>query len=263
MAPPPHPARQPASGQLGRPARAPRIRHQQPDHAAPEAPAPRHLDAEALRRRCLAESERYYRGQPHDTRYAYELFRRALVERCELAWAHLYELYRPLVESWVRRSGAFAGSGESSEYFVAPAFTRFWQAVTPERFAAFATLAALLHYLQLCASCAVIDSIRAQSWAEMLPEEAIPAWHGGSQAPDEEALDRISRHEFWHLIDAQLTGAAERVVVYDSFVMGMKPSDILSRHTALFATIGDVYNVKRNVIGRLSRNDDLRRLVGM
>lgn len=259
MAPPTHPARPRTS----RTARAPRIRHDQPDHAAPDARAPQQMDTEALRCRCLAESERFYRGQPHDTRYAYELFRRALVDRCELAWTYLYELYRPLVESWVRRSGAFAGSGESSEYFVAPAFTRFWQAVTPERFASFTTLAALLHYLQLCASCAVIDSARAQSWAEMLPEEAIPAWQGGRCAPDEEALDRISRHEFWQLVDAQLTGAAERVVVYDSFVMGMKPGDILSRHAALFATISDVYNVKRNIIGRLSRNHDLRRLAGL
>jgi hypothetical protein len=256
----------PAQPSTSRPSGAPRarrLRHEPAETPVTEAQAPQHLDTESLRRRCLVESERFYRGQPHDTRYAYELFRRALAERSEVAWEHLYEIYRPLVESWVRRSGAFASSGETSEYFVAPAFTRFWQALTPERFASFPTLASLLHYLQLCSSCVVIDSVRAQSWAEMLPEEAIPYGHAGYVAPDEEALDRISRQEFWRFIDTQLSGAAERAVVYDSFVMDMKPGDILGRHHDLFASIGDVYNVKRNVLGRLSRSQDLRCLMGL
>jgi hypothetical protein len=241
----------------------PRIRHEPASQALPEGTAPQQLETEALRGRCLVESERFYRGQPHDTRYAHELFRRALVERCEQAWECLYDLYRPLVESWVRRSGAFMGSGESSEYFVGPAFTRFWQAVTPERFASFQSLAALLHYLQLCSGCAVIDSVRAQSWAEMLPEEALPSTQEGVVSPDEEALDRIGREEFWRFIDSQLTGEAERAVLYDSYVMGLKPGDILNRHRGLFASISDVYNVKRNVLGRLSRNNALRQLAGL
>lgn len=251
------------SGRPGGPPRAPRIRHEQTGGAPSDLPQPAQMDLEALRRRCVLESERFYRGQPHDTRYAYELFRRALVERNELAWEHLYNLYRPLVESWVKRSGAFASSGESSEYFVGPAFTRFWQAVTPERFASFPTLAALLHYLQLCSGCVVIDSVRAQSWAEMLPEEAIPSGHRRRTAPDEEAVDRISRQEFWRFIDSHLRGEAERVVVYDSFVMGMKPGDIFGRHHHLFSSVSDVYNIKRNVLGRLSRNRDLRRMAGL
>src|SRR5579859_6998204 len=109
------------------------------------------LPLEALARQCCTESERFYRGQPHNTRFAYELFRRALVERNEAAWEHVYAHYSPLVDSWVRRSGAFLNSGESSEFFVSLAFTRFWRAIPPRRFAAFPTLAALLQYLQRCA----------------------------------------------------------------------------------------------------------------
>jgi len=223
---------------------------------------PAQLDLETLRRRCLIEAERFYRSQPHDPRYAYELFRRALVDRCDAAWNALYTLYQPLVESWVRRSGAFVSTGESSEFFVAPAFTRFWQAITPERFADFPTLAALLHYLQLCSGCVVIDSVRAQSWAQMLPEEAIPPNRSGERTPDEEALERISRQEFWRLVDSQLNDDAERAVVYDSFVMGMKPGDIFGQRRDLFASVGDVYNVKRNVLGRLSRSPEMRQLAG-
>jgi hypothetical protein len=231
----------------------------------PPVPAPaalRAMDLSSLVRRCVAESERFYRGKPHDASFSYELFRRALVERNEQAWEHIYTHYSPLVESWVRRSGAFASSGESSEFFINSAFLRFSRAIGPERFDSFPTLASLLHYLQLCAGCVVIDSVRAQSWAEVLPEEAMAFGRTPQRSPDEEAMERVDREEFWAYINTQLNDAAERAVVFNSFVMGPKPSDIYQRHPELFSCINDVYNVKRNVLGRLSRNQELRRMMG-
>lgn len=216
------------------------------------------MSLSVLESHCATESERFYRGQPHDTRFAYELFRRALVERDDVAWEYVFNHYRGLVESWVRRSGAFTSSGETSEYFVVSAFMRFWQAVTAERFASFNSLAALLHYLQLCAGCVVIDSVRAQSWAEMMPEEALVYARSTHISPDEEAVERVNRVEFWSYINDLLNDESERVVLYNSFVLGMKPGDIYMQRSDLFGDVNDVYNVKRNVLGRLSRNQDLR-----
>lgn len=220
------------------------------------------MDTEELARRCAIESERFYRGQSHDSRYSYELFRRALVERDEIAWNYLFQHYSALVEGWIRRSGAFVSSGESSEYFVVGAFAKFWRAVTPERFAAFPNLASLLQYLQLCASSVVIDSVRAQSWAEMMPEERINEQRAPRLSPDEEAMQRVDRQEFWRFIDSQLHGESERVVVYGSFVLGLTPRAIFERYDNLFESVYDVYNVKRNVLSRLSRNSHLRALFG-
>ncbi len=215
---------------------------------------------EELVQRCAIESERFYRGQSHDSRYSYELFRRALVDRDEVAWNYLFQQYSSLVESWIRRSSAFTNSGESSEYFVVGAFTKFWRAITPERFASFPNLAALLQYLQLCASSVVIDTVRAQSWAEMMPEERIDASHAPRTSPDEEAMQRVDRQEFWRFIDSQLHSERERVVVFGSFVLGLTPRAIFERYAALFDSIHDVYNIKRNVLSRLSRNNHLRAL---
>ena len=222
---------------------------------------PTQMDLATLVRCCATESERFYKGQQHDTRYSYELFRRALVERDEAAWEQLYRHYSGLVEGWIRRSGAFVSSGESSEYFVVGAFTKFWRAITPERFASFPTLASLLQYLQLCATSVVIDSVRAQSWSEMLPEETISPSHGPQTSPDEEAVSRVDREEFWRFINEQLNGEVERVVVYYSFVLGLTPRAIFARRGDLFNSVNDVYNVKRNVLGRLSRNQQLRQMV--
>ena len=219
---------------------------------------PQQLTLDSLARRCAAENECFRHSQPSDPRYAYELFRRALVERDEIAWEHIYTHYSPLVESWVRRSGAFVGSGESSEFFVGAAFTKFWRAVSPDRFATFATLAALLSYLQLCTSSVVIDSVRAQSWAEMVADDALPADQTPRASADDQAIDRVSRAEFWRYIDTQLNCDAERAVVLGSFVLGMKPGEICEQRPDLFANVGDVYNIKRNVLSRLSRNLELR-----
>lgn len=216
------------------------------------------MDLASLVRHCATESERFYRGQQHDTGYSYELFRRALVERDEAAWEQLYQHYSGLVEGWIRRSGAFNSSGETSEYFVVGAFTKFWRAISPERFPSFPTLASLLQYLQLCSTSVVIDSVRAQSWAEMLPEETITPNHAPQYSPDEEAMSRVDRQEFWRFIDTQLHNEVERVVVYCSFVLGLTPRAIYARRSELFSSVNDVYNVKRNVLGRLSRNPQLR-----
>ena len=219
---------------------------------------PTQLSLPALVRRCAAESDNFYHSRPYDARFAHELFRRALVERDEIAWEHVYMHYSPLVESWVRRSGAIVGSGESSEFFVGAAFTKFWRAVSPERFATFATLAALLAYLQLCTSSVVIDSVRAQSWAEMVADDTLPTDQTPRASADDEAIDRVSRAEFWRYIDTQLHCEAERAVVLGSFVMGMKPGEICEQRPDLFASVADVYNIKRNVLSRLSRNPELR-----
>ncbi len=224
-------------------------------------PAPIQMDLTTLMRRCATESERFYRGQQHDTRYSYELFRRALVERSEAAWEQLFLHYSGLVEGWVRRSGAFSSSGESSEYFVVGAFVKFWRAISPERFASFPTLASLLHYLQLCATSVVIDSVRAQSWAEMVPEDNVHQSIPSQHLPDEEAVRRVHRKEFWDLIDTQLNGEVERVVVYCSFVLGLTPRAIYAKREDLFGSVNDVYNVKRNVLGRLGRNTQLRQML--
>ena len=223
--------------------------------------APIEMDLAFLVRRCATESERFYRGQQHDSRYSYELFRRALVERDELAWEQLYLHYSGLVEGWIRRSGAFTSSGESSEYFVVGAFTKFWRALSPERFAAFPNLASLLQYLQLCATSVVIDSVRAQSWSEMLPEETVTSSHAPHYAPDEEAMSRVDREEFWRFINDQLNSEIERVVVYCSFVLSLTPRTIFAKRGDLFHSVNDVYNVKRNVLGRLSRNQQLRTMM--
>ncbi len=242
------------------------VRQRHDDHlnaaADADAASPAQLDLFALVRQCAVESERFYHDQPHDTRFAYELFRRAFVDCNEMAWQYIYIHYSPLVERWVRRCGAFASTGESSDFFVVAAFTKFWRAISAERFPSFTNLASLLQYLQLCTNCAVIDTVRSQTRNGTLGEEALSAMHTTYTSPDEEAMERVTREEFWTYLNTQLHDEAERVVVFSSFIMGLKPGDICHQRPDLFPCVNDVYNTKRSVIGRLSRDQQLRRMLG-
>lgn len=216
------------------------------------------MDLGSLARRALAESRRFYRHEEYDPHFAYELFRRALVERDDVAWGYIFEQYAPLVEHWVRRTGAFTVSGESSDFFVSAAFTRFWRAIPAARFSAFPSLASLLNYLRRCATCVVIDTARSQSYADMLPEECVN-WNDQRLGhADEEATDRVSREEFWGLVDGLLTSEAERVVIRCSFLLGMKPGDIYARWGGLFSGVEEVYTLKRAILNRLRKNPELR-----
>lgn len=219
---------------------------------------PRQLDLTSLARRALAESRRFYRHEEYDPRFAYELFRRALVERDDGAWAQIFEQYTPLVEHWVRRTGAFTVSGETSDYFVGAAFTRFWRAIPAGRFASFPSLASLLNYLRRCATCVVIDAARAHSFADLLPEECINWNDQRLRHADEEATERVSRAEFWRLVDGLLASEAERVIVRCSFLLGMKPGDIYAQWGTLFSGIEEVYTTKRGLLNRLRRSPELQ-----
>lgn len=225
-------------------------------------PSPLHrMDLQTLICSCDAESEGFFQGRPTDTRFAYELFRRALVEGDERAWDYVYRHYYHLVEHWVKRNTTFSNSGESSEFLISAAFIRFWQAVTPNRFVDFPTLASLLSYLQRCANCAVIDGSRAYRLTVGLIDDVdadtAPLYH----APDEEVIERMDRAAFWHYIDAQLNDDVERIVMLCSFVMSMKPADICDYRSDLFNDVSDVYVVKRRVLVRLRRNKELHRLL--
>jgi DNA-directed RNA polymerase specialized sigma24 family protein len=222
------------------------------------ASEPRLMDLGSLARRAQAESRRFYSHEEYDSRFAYELYRRALVDGDQAAWGYIFEQYSPLVEHWVRRTGAFTVSGESSDFFVSAAFTRFWRAIPAERFAAFPSLASLLNYLRRCATCVVIDTARAQSYADILPEESIN-WNDQRLGhADEEATDRVSREEFWGLVDGLLGSEAERVIIRCSFLLGMKPGDIYARHGELFQGVEEVYTLKRAVLTRLRKSPELR-----
>ncbi len=211
--------------------------------------------------RCAREGERFYRRLANDSRYCFELFRRAIVEHSQLAWRHLYSQYSPLVSGWVRRHGAFSESKEEVAFFVNHAFERFWQAVTAEKFANYSSLKSLLAYLQLCVHSAIVDHHRRQLPPGMdISLDADDRLHGYDPAIERETLSNIRGEALWTEVQKRLKDEKERVVVECAFGMAMKAREILGKYPKYFRDAKEVYLVKQNVLARLKRDDQLKSL---
>src|SRR5262247_3994627 len=89
--------------------------------------------------------------------YGYELFRRAIVERDEDAWAEITVRYRRLLISWAGQCSAKLEIAEYGDDIADQAIARAWRALAPAQFATFPNLAALLGYLRACVAAVVID----------------------------------------------------------------------------------------------------------
>lgn len=187
----------------------------------------------------------------------YELFRRAIVGRDEEAWAEIYVRYRSLLITWSNRFLAALLVDERSDDIADQAFARAWMALSPECFVRFSNLSKLLAYLRTCVAAVAIDCSRSQSARERAMKKLESYGHA---TPEQIVLEEIERGELWRLSNRVVETRQERVILLESFALDLPPRTIMLRHRDLFADISHVYFAKRNLLARLQRNPDLRRL---
>lgn len=221
------------------------------------------LTLTGLAHRCSEETHLFFRRMEYDPRYCYELFRRAIVDADQDAHACLYDQYLPLVAGWVERHPAFRAANEEMDYFVNRAFEKLWHAITPAKFTRFGDLKSLLRYLKMCTNSAIVDFNRGRELA-VIEEGSDSEEMRVAPAPgdiEEDTIARVDRGRFWHLIEERLNGEKEWAVIYASFVLGMKPAELLDSQPRLFDDIKDVYRTKQNVLERLRRDVELASLL--
>jgi len=211
---------------------------------------------------CREETGKFLRGEPNRDAFALELLRRAVCERDSLAWDALLEQYGRLVLTYIRRHPAWSASAEDDSYWVNRTFERFWMAVGPERLHQFPCLAAVLKYLKLCAHSVLVDGVRSARAGQVVPLSQVS--HEAVHAPDLErgALGQIAAEELWQVIDRELQDEPERLVARLSFGHDLKPAELYARHPEHFASVADVYRIKRNVLDRLRRSPGVRQFLG-
>lgn len=192
-----------------------------------------------------------------DDNDAYNLFRQAIEQRDELAWAAIYARYRSLMVAWARQYGGQRSGLEHSTDIADLALARAWSALTPERFADFPTLARLMGYLRMCVMSTAIDGARMHEHVDRL----LPWSSGGlAPAPEQIVLAAQDQRDLWRLVLTQASTAAERVVLLETVLLGLPPRTIQARHLRLFPDVAAVYSTKRNLFSRLQRCPELLQL---
>jgi hypothetical protein len=221
------------------------------DDRSPTEPAPglRNVPLDAVAAACKEEMRKRRLGEPFTDAFGEELFCRAVCRRDEQAWAAIVEQYRVLLTTWVRRHPSYQPGYVDAEDVAIRALARFWMAVRPEQMPQFASLNQVMQYLKLCVHSVVVNEARAMPIPSELPEEEH----------DIEALavNQVAGKQLWSAIMRVLDDPDERLVVYLSFALGLKPGAIHDRHRDRFESTADVYRTKRNAIDRLRRSPEI------
>lgn len=213
------------------------------------------LSLAAIVRHCREESANHLLRRESDERFCRELLRRALCDRDQAAWAAVFAQYRNLVVSWLRRHPAHPYVGEDDDFWLNRTFERFWVAVSPDRFAAFPTLGALLGYLQRCADSVLEDAARRLRHRPQPATGADTTSHlSATGAGPEAVMDDVHAEALWAAICAETQDQAEATIARLSFLQDLKPREIYAWHPELFASVAEVYRIKRNLVERLRRN---------
>lgn len=222
------------------------------------------LQLDDLAAECTAQAQRFRElgADEADPRYCYELFRRAVVDRDEGAWLHVYTTYEQQVIRWVRQCGNYHATGQDAEFFVSIIYTKFWRAVRPEQFTErMPTLGAVLAYLKCCVQTTLIDYIRSRRRDTMLEDlgelERVNVHLSEVRPIENRTGGRFERKRLWEQVSALLRSDQERIVLEEAFLLNKKASHIYADHDDVFDDVNTVYRVKENLLKRLRRNSDL------
>jgi RNA polymerase sigma factor (sigma-70 family) len=213
-----------------------------------------------LAQRCAQETDLYFTHQDYDSRYCFELFRRAIRENDEHALEVVIVQYQPLVarwvDKWMDKYADLPSFHEETQDFVAQAFERFWISFTPAKFDKSQSLAAVLRYLQMCVNGAITDAWRKARRIQL--EQDSQEEEQAAPEPDPTPEDLLQNDEFWQLIKKKARDPKEYKVVYASFHLALSPREILAEYPGEFRDIKQIYQYKANFLERLERDDEIK-----
>lgn len=196
------------------------------------------------------ELRKYYCGEPSNESYSLELFRRAIVQHDQEAWAALQTLLGEHVRTYFARHpyrDIALRYEPSSQTYIDDTFRRLWQATNNHNLM-FSSLAPALRYLHLCLNAAVMDVVRASTrpCEERIPEEGSP----GEPAVE----DTYHDGELWEILNSLFPGERERRLIFLFFHCNLKPHDIMRYAPGAFRNEAEIYSLKRNILERILRN---------
>src|SRR5258706_1495241 len=221
------------------------------------------MTVDALAQRCAEETENFRMRLHDDSRYCFELFRRAICEQVQIAWDMIYKQYERDVARWVKQQVGFETNEANIGFFVNGDFAKMWHALTLDKFGRFSDLKALLYYLKMCVYSVVVDQNRlTEVPSQYLPDES-PTWgNDPALAPEETMIDLEKRHAFWVWINDRLHDDKERLVVYGSYDLDLKPKELYDRFRNMFDSVAEIYTIKQNILARLQRDPDRQTFFG-
>ena len=215
------------------------------------------LTISELVERCRTEAKRYRQTQQLDQTYGFELFRRALAEGDEAAWAAVYAQYENLVAKWVQAYLARLSLEASAEDFVNEAFARLWRYGTiPETAEQLDEIGKCLSYLKKCAWSAIEDHRRWQEKDALSRGEDLDNhWDlaGNEIVPEDQVAKDEMLAQLGRVLAKIIQTEQECLVAEESWIYDQPPRQIQARYPEHFTTVKEVHQIKHNLLKRLKR----------
>lgn len=205
---------------------------------------------------CYEQTRRFLNRLDHDTRYCFELLRRAYEERLEDALVHVYSVYVPLLSVRARRHSLFTRSSQDSDAFAHLALARFYRSNQQSRFTQkFLHLPAAVSYLYACLHSVIVEDVRDNSVAVEFLDEYVEV------AEVEERSD-LGMRELWMHISKIFDDEEDQRLAYLRFVLEMLPAEIVARYPQQWVHERAVSVALQRIRRRLRNDPVLRELAG-
>jgi DNA-directed RNA polymerase specialized sigma24 family protein len=218
---------------------------------------------EVLRAQARAQEANFVHGEASNGAAGLELFRRAIAEGDEDAWAAVMDVYRGLLLAQAQRQLLRKLVDEDDGFCVDRAFQRFWRATRAGHMAGFNDLASVLKYLKMCLGSVLLDAARVRRRQASISIDDLPVDGPVTDDPSAAVVGQIAGRELWLAVEQELRDESERLVAQLSFVGGLSPREIRARHPDRFAEVDDVYRHKRNAVDRLRRSRAIQQLLAL
>jgi RNA polymerase sigma factor (sigma-70 family) len=200
------------------------------------------MDLLEIMTKCRTRQEDY----SYET-YCLELFRRAIVEKDQVAWLFVHEQYFRLVYYWIAQMDM--PDTVFIEDLAQDAFLSFWRAYTPEKLDQAQNLGSILSYLKECAISTVIQARRTVQ--KQRREEA--GWHLW-ETQENQRSTASNGESLWQRIVERCQSEQEYFLAQLFYVSGLKPREIAEQYPDRFVNVQEVYRIQRNLVERLRRD---------
>lgn len=218
----------------------------------------RQLSLDTVIQECHAESRQ---ERQRESGYCFELFRRALEEGDQAAWAAIAVQYRQLLLNWIYGYRAVTFTPDEAEATAHEALERFWRTLSaraPDITSHFAHVGALLKYLNQCVIATILDQQRrAQRRARLVERLQADAIALQPIASDTDTLERLCRAEqvaqVRQWVQTHVTDPHEQLVLRLSFEQALTPAQIAQQYPQQFADAQAVRRLKERILKRARR----------
>ncbi len=212
---------------------------------------------EELTTECSEETTRFYYTNQSNSPSCYELFRRALDDHDQKAFAAIFRIYERQVLSWITKHPVFWLTNCTREDYTSIAFSRFYFALNGNITSDFPSVDKILSYLKSCVHTAIYQEYRKQK--TKIKEHPIEEYELLTPPSD-------SSYEFedlWTHLCTLIPDTADQILMRCALVEQLKPHVIAAEYPEHWKSARDVSLALYRIRRKLRADPVLRKWIGL